>query len=427
MIRARAQALIALPLTIVHRLGLYAVNVLLVTAVGVFTIPVLVRAVGPEQWAHFAVLQTLAQIALIVVMYGWGVVGPSFIAAAPRDRRPALYAESLEARLVLYVAAIPVAGLIGTLLLGREHAPLAFAAAVVLLLPGLSAGWYFVGTARPDRLLLLDSCPLVVMSILGLIGAGVLGALWPYLVGLGLGSAASAAISATVVLRGARRDHRRDRSFPARLRAALAGQRHAVVATLVNTLYVSAPTLVIQILMPSRLPVYALMDRLYRYGSVAYGPVQQYLQGWIPDTDGDVRARNRRMVLAVRSALGIGLAGCVVLTAAGPVVARLFSHGTIEVRALDLLPLGVAFAAVCTSMTIGYACLSLLGKVKLVAVSTMVGAVVGLPLIVVAAALGDSVRPVAWALALSEIAVATVQGVVLWRHLRHDRFDTVPR
>lgn len=413
----RLRTLAALPALVARRLGLYALNVLVVTAVGIFTIPVLVGAVGPQRWAHFALMQTLAQVGLILVMYGWGVVGPSLVAAAPQSRRSIIFRESLLVRGILYAVMVPVVALAGIVLMGGDVA-LACVSAVALLLPGLSAGWFFVGQARPDRLLLLDSLPMVLLSIVGLVLAASLRSIWPFIGFLGLGYATAALVSTVVLLRGHPDEHQERQSVLQRFVGAIRSQRHAVTATIVNTAYVSAPMLVVQVLMPASLPVYALMDRLYRYGSIGYGPIQQYLQGWIPRSDGDEAGRARRMRAAAGAAAGIGLTGTLVLTTLGPVIAHRFSHGQIRVSTWELLPLGVAFAAVCVSTTVGYACLAPLGKVRVVAISTLVGALIGLPLIIGAAAMLKDVAAVAWALAVSEIAVAAVQSVVLARSIR---------
>lgn len=418
--------LLTLPALIVRRLGLYAVNVLIVTAVGVFTIPVLVASVGVGAWGRFAVLQTIAQISLVAVMYGWGVVGPSLVAAAPPDERTALYSQSLRLRLALLIAVVPVAGALGSLFIGFENALLSFGAALGLLVPGLSAGWYFVGTARPGRLLLLDTFPLLTVSIAGLIGTTLSRELWPYILSIGCGATLSAAISSFFILRDSRGLAPTTRvPFLIGIRESLVSQRHAVLASMVSTLYVSAPTLVIQIFIPTKLPMYALMDRLYRYGAIAYGPVQQYLQGWIPATNGIRQERRRRMILAVLIAGFLGIVGALILTCTGPLVAHIFSHGKIVLTPLDFLPLGVAFMAVCVSVTVGFACLSVLGEVRVVATSTMLGALLGVPLIVLAAASGDSIRLVAWALAVSEIAVSLFQGIVLWKRLRRTPAPTI--
>lgn len=419
MSRPSIRSALALPGRLAGRLGLYTINVLVVTAVGVFTIPVLIRAVGAGQWAQFAFLQTLAQIALIVVMYGWGVVGPSLVAAAGESERADMYADSLWVRGVLYLVVAPVTGAVGALF---PHADvgLSFAGAAILLLPGFSAGWFFVGQSRPGRLLLLDSLPMLALSIVGMIAAAARHSLWPYLLLLGAGYALAAIVSAAVILRGHAASRTGEQRVSRRVVRSLHSQRHAVTATVVNTLYVSAPMLVVKALMPASLPTYALMDRLYRYGSIAYGPIQQFFQGWIPGTEGRTPGRDRRMIRAVEAAAGVGVAGTLVLTLVGPAAARIFSHGEIRVTWTDLLPLGVAFAAVCVSTTVGYACLALVGRVRLVAVSTGIGVGVGLPLIVGAAWFIGRVPAVAGALALSEVAVATFQCAALRRYLSSD-------
>lgn len=81
------------------------------------------------------------------------------------------------------------------------------------------------------------------------------------------------------------------------------------------------------------------------------------------------------------------------------------------------LPLGVAFVGIATAAIVGYACLVVVGRVRALAVSTLIGAIVGAPLILLFAAAG-SVPLVAWAVAVSELCVGGYQVLVLRRELR---------
>jgi O-antigen/teichoic acid export membrane protein len=81
------------------------------------------------------------------------------------------------------------------------------------------------------------------------------------------------------------------------------------------------------------------------------------------------------------------------------------------------LPLGIAFIGIATAAIVGYACLVVVGRVRALAVSTLIGALVGAPLILLFAAAG-SVPAVAWAVAVSELCVAGYQVLVLRAELR---------
>ena len=80
-----------------------------------------------------------------------------------------------------------------------------------------------------------------------------------------------------------------------------------MTGSLVSSLYVSLPLVTVQALIPAQVPVYAMADRLFKFGSLALAPVQQFLQGWVPE-DGPQHIP-ARCVRAVVIGLAIRLRG----------------------------------------------------------------------------------------------------------------------
>ena len=120
---------------------------------------------------------------------------------------------------------------------------------------------------------------------------------------------------------------------------------------------------------------------------------------------------------AVLAALALAL--CI------PWASGLLSHGAIVVGFDLSVPMGVVFGAVAVSQVVGLACLIPIGEGKALAVSTVLGAAIGIPLII-AGALTIGVSAVAWAVAVSELAVATYQLRVVFSYFRRaDRAGTV--
>jgi len=395
--------------TAAGRLSGFTVSVGVVTLIGIISIPLLTASLGRTTWGTLALIQTVSQFGGILVAFGWGATGAATVAGIPVAERPAFYRTSLRARAVLYLLVLPVIAVI-LVLLTRGDVLVSVLGAAVYLLPNLGATWYFTGEGRPMRLLLCDTLPTVTGAVAGIIGAVVTGELWVYLVGQGLGFVAAVLIDAVVVLRGSS-----GRSMaPMRLRTALSGQRHAVSATLVSGLYVTLPMVAVQAFLPGLQPMYAFADRLFKYASVALLPIQQYFQSWVPDPGADFRRRAR---IATLAAVIIGVIGGACIAALSPWVSTLLSVGRITVPWEVSLPLGVAFVGIATAAIVGYACLVVVGRVRALAVSTLIGALVGAPLILLFAALG-SVPAVAWAVALSELCVAGYQVLVLRAELR---------
>ncbi|GAA4348602.1 hypothetical protein [Microbacterium rhizosphaerae] len=395
-----------------RRLLAFVASVGLVTIVGLLTIPMLISSIGETMWGSLVVLQTLAGIFGVLVAFGWGVTGPSTIAAAERSARPGLLREATATRVCLYAVCGLAMSVVATALLHGDVA-LASTGSFTYLLAYVASPWYFVGEARPDRLFLLNTLPTVVGTLAGLVLAALThSALW-FLCAQAAGYLGAIVAELTVVVL----THRSNRTEPLSIRRmgrTLAGQRHAVTSSLVTTLYVSSPLLMVQALAAPLAPTYAVADRLFKFASVALSPFQQFFQGWVPEAGpAEIPARARKAALA---GLGAGLLGGTLLAALSPLASDILSGGVIHVPPAVSIPLGVAFAAIACSALIGYACLTLLGGIRYVARGSIIAAVVGVPLMVIGAAL-HSLPLVAAAVAVSELVVGIYQALVLRRML----------
>lgn len=387
------------------RLSGFTLSVLLVSLLGVVSIPWLTATVGDMAWGRLVLVQTVAQFAGIVVAFGWGAVGAATVAGIRDDHRPAFFRRSLQARALLYALVFPILAVVLILLL-RGDLLIAILGAAVYLLPYLGANWYFTGEGSPKRLLLFDTTPTILGALLGLIGASMTGQLWVYLLGQGIGYVA-AVFGSALVVRSSKRDPDYDDRTP--ITVLLASQRHAVSATMVTGLYVTLPMVAVQAFLPPLLPMYAIADRLFKYASIAFLPVQQFFQGWVPGEDA---GRPRRMRVATRAAIGIGVVAGGLIAVLSPWASTLLMVDGEPVPISVSLPLGVAFVGIATATVVGYACLVTLGRVRALMISTSIGAAVGAPLIILFAVLG-SVPAVAWAVAISELCVAGYQLSVL--------------
>lgn len=393
------------------RLSGFTISVIIVTLVGVVSIPVLTGALGKDTWGILALIQLVTQFGGIVVSFGWGATGAASVASMTADERTGFYRSSLRIRAVLYIITLPfIVVILGLLTHGMWLESLL--GALVYLLPSVGAAWYFIGTGNPSRLIRFDTLPIVGGAVLGIIGAVVTGQPWAYLVGQGVGYLVGISSSALVILRGAPTG-----PAPVPWRDALMSQRHAVLATLTSSGYVTLPAVAVQIFIPSALPVYVLADRLFRYASVAFQPVQQFFQSWVPERGADLAARCRT---ATWAAAGIATLGGIAIAVLSPFVSLPLSSFQIQVPFALSIPLGVAFIGIGVAAVVGYACLVVLGRVSALAVSTLVGALVGAPLILLFAALG-SLPLIAWSVAVSELCVAGYQLFVLRRALADRR------
>jgi len=394
-----------------QRMGGFSASILLSSVIGVFAIPILVGALGPERWASIGVLQTTGQLAAVFVAFGWGATGPSVVASISPAERVAFYRASFRIRAILYLATVPVVTVLLTLLL-RGDFTLAVLGALAYVLPALGAGWYFTGVARPGNFFVLEALPSALGTVAGVWMATVTRQAWVVPAWQLAGTAVAVALSYFYITRGGRTAG--VVTPPLRFWATLGEQRHAVTTAVTSAVYVAMPILLVTVFFPAALPVYTVADRLFRYAALAFLPIQQFFQGWVPS---DLAHVDRRARIAFLASIVVGAVGGACVALLSPLVSPLFKiHVPIEVSA----PLGLAFFGVALSGVVGYACLVVLGRTDFLARSTVIGAVVGIPAVVVGALL-HSLPAVAGAVAVTELTVATVQIIVMLRTLRQRR------
>lgn len=406
--RADRRRSILMPL---KRLSGFSASIILSTIIGVFTIPLLVRALGADTWASIGVLQTTGQLAAVFVAFGWGATGPSIAASTAPAERVDFYRHSFRIRGVLYLAAVPVVAVLLFFLL-RGDILLAVLGAVVYVLPGLGAGWYFTGVARPMAFFLCEAVPSSMGAVAGVIAATVTQQAWVVPACQLVGSGTAVLLSYRLISRG--RDRNAAPAVYPRFWASLQAQRHAMTTGVTSAVYVAMPVLMVTVFFPSALPVYSIADRFLRYASIAFLPIQQFFQGWVPS---EAERVDRRAKIALLAGVVVGVVGGACIAVLSPIVSVWFGiHVPFEVS----LPLGIAFVGVALSGLVGYACLVVLGQTRFLARSTVIGAVIGIPALIVTAAF-HSLPAVAASVAGTELIVAAVQIIVMLSALRQRR------
>ena len=393
------------------RLASFALTVGLGTVVGVIAIPVISRISGADQWAVQAFTQSLATLFGVAVAFGWGTTGPAMVASTPPQRRPALFLESLISRFYLFLVTAPLM-VLTLILLQPEHAGFVSLASVTYLIPYLGASWFFIGEAKPLRLFAYDALPQVLGTLSGLAVLTATSDLMLFVATQLVFNVAGVALSAIIILRGTKT--RANWSLKG-VFALLRNQRHGVITAGTGALYVNLPLIAVSIYVPSQLDIYTFADRLLRYAITAFAPVLQFVQGWIPEAGPEnVRHRIKR---AVQLTPFIGLCGAAALVFGAPIASDVLLHGGPTVSYSLSLPFAVTFIAVAVSQVVGLAGLVTVGESRELARSTVLGAVLGAPIIIVGA-IFVGVTGVAWAVAVSEFAVATYQVLVLVRFFK---------
>ncbi|WP_077490072.1 hypothetical protein [Sinomonas mesophila] len=391
-----------------RRLASFAATVGASTVVSLVTVPLIIGRTSAQAWGELAVVQTGAILFGVLVAFGWGTTGAATVAGTPAASRPRLYVESLVTRGYLFAFTLPV--MIGVMLVVSPANPgVVVTGSIAYLLPYAGASWYFIGEARPARLFFFDALPQMIGVLMGFLVLNQTGDLTHFLLLLAVMTLVGVGVSGRVILRGLRPGDRVDLSLGAAWRR-LAAQRHGVITAATTSLYVSLPLLAVSAAIPASTPLYAMGDKLFRFGLVAFSPVLQAIQSWVPE--GGAEFITHRVRRAALFGPLFGLAGGAGITVASPRIADVLSHGEIRLSLLQALPFGLMFTVVACTQIIGLACLVAMNASKALAVSTVMGAVAGVPLIVGAALFLD-VWSVAWAVVVSEVVVLAYQVKIL--------------
>jgi O-antigen/teichoic acid export membrane protein len=393
------------------RLASFALTVGLGTIVGLVSIPVITGVAGAQLWAVQAMAQSVSIMFGILVAFGWGTTGPSMVASTDKALRPQLFLDSLVSRGYLFLIAAPAMAAT-MIVLQPEHVLLVVLASIAYLLPFLGGNWYFIGEAKPKRLFFLDALPQFSGTLIGLaVLALTRDIVWLVATQL-LFNVLTLTITCLVIIQSSEAEIAANFSAREAFRR-LAHQRHGVVTAATGSLYVNLPLVAINLFLPAQLGVYLMADRIFRYGVLALSPVLQFIQGWIPE--GGPENLKHRLQRSAQVAPLLGFLGGMGIFILGPLASAILSNGQVIFPSFLSAAVGLMFFSVAVSQILGLACLVSLGQGKILVQSTVLGAVCGAPVIVLAALFTD-VTGVAWAVAVSEILVAAYQGRALRRY-----------
>lgn len=350
-------------------------------------LPAITSAAGATGLAAVVLGQTLGAAAAVVVLMGWGLVGAH--AVAVRRGSPAelqkLYWTSLVTRLVVAAVLLPVVAAVAVLV--APDLPVVVAlSAVGSGLVGLTSAWYFVGLGRTGLVAAYETLPQVGISVVGSV------ALWAGMPLLGFPLLTIAANVLVVVLTYLRlRGDRTIRRAPG-LRATAASLREQaplIVSSLATYAWTGFAVTLVATGAPASLPLFAALYRVQQLGRALLFPFKNALQSWVSGSaDADRASRTRTAVLVTAAA---GLLVAVGMTVLTPLLDGIIFSGTIEV---GVVPAAVmASSLVVVSLSLAYTAYVLVpdGLTRVVVISTVTGAVVGVPLLLVGARVGGAV------------------------------------
>lgn len=387
------------------------------SALGLLVVPVTIFVAGPDEWGAIAVGQSVGSIATIFVALGWGYNGPVLIARANEVERRIIAINSVIARSVASPLIVVVAAVFAFYL--APTTPVASViACVTVSLGGLGMSWYFVGDGEPKKLFFLDGVPRWAGNLLGVGALYVSNDIYLFLWIQLAGGVLASAISIFVVISNGP-------PVPAGswgLRSAFRGvksQLWAGTTVITATTFASLPTLVLAALAPSAVPIYALGERLVRFAIMGVTPFLQWVQGWVP-RESALRPLDSRIKSATSVAVVLALPLGVLVTFLGPLGGSILSVGVLNLPLGLTAAFGIAVATSVISRVVGMACLLALGDDRSVALSAVLGAIVGTPLLFLLVSSGGAIGA-AISLAISETIVVTYQLIALKRAMHHRR------
>jgi O-antigen/teichoic acid export membrane protein len=357
-----------------RRVAGFTVVTLLPAAASLVSLPVLARVLDPAGWAGLAVGQSVGAMASLVAAGGWALTGPGAVAGAAAPVRRSLYEASVRLRVVAALVVIPAGMLVTSVLVADSTRLLSVAVCASSGLVALSPRWFLVGVGSAADVLRLDALPVAGAHLLaaGLIAAGGDPLIYP--IALALAYVAAAILVAVALRRTPRaelsgRVSWRSRWMPTATEV-VGGAYSAINVALVSG-YASV----------AALAGYASGWKLYQWGVLVIAGSCQALQGWVA-VPGD-RTPRFRTALTIHAAIGtLGLLGFVMV--GGPLSSLLFGS-SLRVPNDVSLWFGVSVLFLSLNSSLGRHVLVTSGRVDDVLRSTVVGAVVGVPTILILA------------------------------------------
>jgi O-antigen/teichoic acid export membrane protein len=387
----------------IKRIAAFAGLPLLASLASFILLPIIARVGGAPAWNSLAVGQAVGAIAAIVIALGWPLTGPAAVASASEATvRRRHYAVSFLTRSLVFVCAVPVMAIALMFTSGAGQFWVAFLMACAQAAAGLTPAWYCIATGHAGRIAKYDVVPRMIatLGVIPLLFAT--GEIYFYpLALLVLGLAGTMWFN---------KDHTSRQDFngltlPAVVRE-IWGLRAGAGITVAAGAYASTPVLVVQFAASAAgLAAFVSAEKLYRIGQLATAALGNSLQGWVSEFGADHRERRKFSLMALT---GLGLAGWLIMALLGPWASTLLFGAALAADFWTCFWFGLSFLLVCVTTSTGAHWLVPAKRMRVVFSSTIAGAVVGLPAMMILSTLMGG-QGGALGLVIGEIAVTAIQ------------------
>ena len=377
-------------------------------------LPVLARVAGPDAWTSIAVGQSTGAFFALVVAQGYNLVGPTMVSVTPPAQRAAAFRLSVQSRLIVFAPMSILSFFVAWAISPEGFRLEGGLMSLAVTATGLSSAWFMIGLGRPSLIVLYEIVPkMVATGIAVVIVVAYVEVIWyPLLLGL-------SALGSLILF--SRRTVTRVDMFRFRfveVRKTLRANRSALVTEVSGGAYATLTVAIVTAsALPSQSAAYVAGDKLYKIGLYAIAAVGNALHGWVVEPGG--RSLARRVSDSIWVHLSLGLLGLVLFSVLGVPVTGLLFGDAVAIDEPTAVGFGVAVLALSLNTSLGRHALLAVGARTQVMVSVLVGAVVGVPLIIMLGA-SHGAAGASWGLAASESTVVLVQLYFVWR--RRDMF-----
>ncbi len=373
----------------------------------ILILPIITARFGAAAWVAVAVGQSIGMALITVVELGWALNGPQRVARMSANHTYRVAILSFQTKLLLFPL-FALAAMAASYFLTTEYRLDSALTAMASLAAAFSMAWVFLGESKPWSIIFLDSLP----RLLGVVGAATIlylgGPLWIYPV---CGLLFPAIVSPIISLARVRtRSSLRPMPLAPRRQVlwSVRAQRHAMSARLASSAYMALPIVLVTLVAPSPVAVFAAGERLMRMGLNAIVVFPNAMQSWV----GSVAHREARMARARKAIImnaSLGVVAGVVFGLFAPFASRLLFSGVATIPTELAWLFSIVILVICTSRATGGIGLVALNRVRVLALSAVIGATVGVPAILILAAIHGPVGG-----AVGEIVAETaVLGVQL--------------
>jgi len=374
-------------------------------------LPSLSRALGSSGWSSLAVGYSIGSFSALIVNLAWNIDGPGRAAAASTEDRLRLFRTSVSSRSTVSFVMLPVAALLAYLTAPSLPGGAALMAAATAL-AGALPSWYFIALSRPGSLALFDTIPRFLAALAASLLLMVYRSEFVYPAILLITLLVSVVASCLWVTGQALILPTRDDIVILRKNAFL------VLSTVIQSGYTSLAVLIVAIVSPTIVPLFAAVTRFRDFGVSGLVALTNALQGWVSEVPSERerhRRRRRGFMLNATAAFAVGAAVAIGL----PVVDRWFFGEAVQVDYSSSSLAGVSIQLIGMSMAATYYVLAPRGRTNTVAASGILTTLIGVPLLIVLTQRGGAHGGLA-AIALAETISLAVQLIAWGRMTRRD-------